>query len=96
MSLERPTYLPVAEVIAASICWLERFKSGIGPVESRAGYWHKGTCRFCTIPLEELLAMSDLERCDPGQVEQWQRMPRKQRAARIYEAQEDPWWNENR
>ena len=96
MTLEQPKYLPVAETIAAAICYLERFKSGIGPVESRAGYWHKRTCRFCTVPMAELLELSRLERCDPGQVKQWEHMPRKARAARIYEAQEDPWWNEQK
>ena len=92
MTLERPTYLPVAEVVAASICWLRRMRGAAAVVDDKAGYWHRAGCRFCSVPLEELIESADIARCDPDAVKAWERLPRKARAARIYEAQEEPWW----
>lgn len=87
-------YLPVAEVVAASMCYLARFKTGAKPVDERTTFWHQRRCRFCDVADDELMKLADLGRCDPAAIEAWGRLPRKARAARIYEAQEKPWWND--
>lgn len=83
----------IAESVAASVCWLARFRHGeIAAVANGVSYWHKRACRFCETPMDELIALADLSRIPAEELKAWERLPAKARAARVYEAQEDPWW----
>jgi hypothetical protein len=86
------TYLPVPEVIAASVCWLSRWNARPSIVDEGVGFWHPSQCKFCSVELEDLLKMADLNRCEPGAIKRWEALSRKARAARVYEAQGDSWW----
>ena len=91
---------PVAEAIAASLCWLSRWNNGQSlaaaidnpVIDGQVGFWHRKSCRFCPVPLDEVLARADLGRCDPDELKWWRQQDRKVRAAKVYEAQEEPWW----
>lgn len=94
-------YLPVAEAIAAGVCWLARWNEGHGlraaiggETADQVGYWHRVGCRFCSVELDELLALTDLTRCRPDELKWWKAQDRRTRAAKIYEAQEAPWWEQ--
>lgn len=95
-------YLPVAEVIAASLCWLARWNEGEGvraavgrSTADQVGFWHRLECRFCGVKdLNELLALGDLSRCRPDELRWWNTQDRRTRAAKVYEAQEAPWWEQ--
>lgn len=96
------TILSVPETIAASLCWLSRWNlaRAIGPhraVEQVEGYWHRGTCRFCPRPLEELMADVNATINSERFAEQerlFKRLPGPARAARVREAQERPWYDD--
>lgn len=83
-----------AEAIAASMCWLARFRYGEegAAIEKGVNFWHRKACRFCSLPASELLTTYSLERVDQADLKAFQRLDRKARAARVYEAQEEPWW----
>ena len=97
-----------AEACAASLCWLARFKVGVKlagePGGDRIaakveGYWHNKACRYCPVPLGELirriqLANTALEaEVDRRSLEAFQRLPPKARTARVREAQEVAWYD---
>jgi hypothetical protein len=86
----------VAEAVAAGICWLARwqtarpdFRVDLG---KGVGFYHRDGCRFCAMSPDELLTLSDLSKFSNAQLTSWAKASRKTRAARIYEAQGEPWW----
>lgn len=88
-----------AEAVAASLCWLARFKNGEdlgrlagGPVATQLDYWHKPGCRFCDKPVGELLTTYGVGQVSPEAMKAWSSLSRPARAARIREAQEVPWY----
>jgi hypothetical protein len=88
-----------AEAIAASLCWLARFRWGelgatySGVLEGTT-YWHKANCRFCTKPTEDLITTYGLDRVEATQLKAFKELSRSTRAARIREAQEVPWYEQ--
>lgn len=88
-----------ADAIAASLCWLARFRHGdaamIGEVNLESvGYWHRGGCRFCSKPMEDLLTTYGLGQVQPDQMRAFKELSKQARAARIREAQEVPWYEQ--
>jgi hypothetical protein len=88
-----------AEAIAASMCWLARFRHGdaamIGEVNlDNIGYWHRAGCRFCTKPMNELVTTFAIGRCEKGSMAAFNALSKSARAARIREAQEVPWYEQ--
>lgn len=95
--------MTVAEVIAASLCWLDRFKltrattaGGASRAQAQIeSYWHATTCRYCPVKMEELMAKIVAETGRPEwekREAEFKRLDRKARAARVREAQEEPWY----
>lgn len=88
-----------ADAIAASLCWLARNRHGdlaktiSDAVDKGVGYWHKAGCRFCRMPMEELLTKYGLANVEPGSYADFTALDRKARAARIREAQEVQWYD---
>lgn len=93
-TMTQPTRITVADAVAAGLCWLARWRGGKAQeITDQVGYYHRSTCRFCTMPLEELLPMTDLTRCSKEELSWWISATKSTRAARIFEAQEPPWWD---
>jgi hypothetical protein len=91
--------ISAAEAIAASLCWLARDRYGdaamIGDVNLEAvGYWHRGNCRFCTKPMDELVTTYNVSNVLADQLSAFLSLSRPARAARIREAQEKPWYEQ--
>lgn len=104
-----PGVVSPAEAIAASLCWLNRFKSqlpaGNGPrrIASKVeGYWHDKACRYCPVPAAELMvrintAMHDLhdEQGRPtATLDAFERLRSPAKTAKVREAQEGAWFDE--
>lgn len=107
-SVTYPDVVSPAEAIAASLCWLSRFKlnsiraePGGARIASKVeNYWHDRTCRYCDTPAPELMARInranaalDIEE-DERSLRAFKQLPPKARAARVREAQEVPWYDE--
>lgn len=83
--------ISAAEAIAASICWLARFRyEGAGTIYEGIG--HKPSCRFCAKPSDELLTTYGLSQVRADQFSAWRALPRSVRQSKIGEAQEPPWY----
>lgn len=86
-----------AELVAASICWLSRWR---GPMSStmvlaKAERLHPDRCRFCTVPMESLIRDITADRAligsDPAFID-FEKLNRRARFARVRQEQEDNWW----
>jgi len=95
------SYTP-AEVAAASMCYLARWRQAArlhggltdAVTDRIESFWHPTRCRFCGLPLEQLLVISR-ESLSPATARlrsEFQSLSREARLARIREAQEPPWW----
>lgn len=94
-----------AESAAASLCWLARFKvrahfhgdRGIDRIGSKVDqYWHDKPCRFCRVPMDELMTMIEAANASlpPETVQAFARLDRNVRTAKVREAQEESWLDE--
>lgn len=99
-----------AETVAASCCWLARFKmaptigadeGGRRIVTKVESYWHNKACRYCRTPLEELMAKIEAANREFATTEEGKRalssfrhLPEKARTAKVREAQEAPWYDD--
>jgi hypothetical protein len=87
------TDISAAEAIAASICWLARFRHGAaGPAYDGIG--HKPSCRFCAMPEDTLVEHYAIERVQASQLKAFRALPPAARAKAISEAQEEPWYEQ--
>lgn len=94
-----------AETAAASLCWLARFK--LTPINGTPGgariaskvesFWHAKPCRFCAVPMPELLASVEAANrslAGSDTLRAFNRLPRDARTAKVREAQEEPWYDQ--
>lgn len=102
-----PSY-SVAEIVAASICYLARWHSRsalhghagveiptLQVTERVESFWHRKRCRFCNLDKEPLLEIARRSRhIPPAVLATWNDLSKPARLARISEAQEPPWWDE--
>lgn len=84
-----------ADRVAASICWLARWR-GQAPVGAeaalgRAQERHPVPCRYCGVPLDELVKLIRAPR-DAKAESAFEALDRKAQYARVREAQDPPWW----
>lgn len=104
-----PSVVSPAELAAASLCWLSRFKSALpdGPGTARIAdkvesYWHNKPCRYCPVKAEALMlaingAWEDLydERGNPTvTLTAFEALKPNARTAKVREAQEETWYDE--
>jgi len=78
-----------AELIARSVCYLTRWRSNPSSIEGATARLHGASCRFCSVPLEELATSIKGRGDDQADFE---RLGREARFARIREALDGGWW----
>jgi len=87
-----------ADVVAASVCYLARWRSANEEatpqkLAERVSYYHPVHCRFCSSSAKDLLEIAR-RGPDAGTLAEWSRLSHAARLARIREAQAPPWWEE--
>ena len=88
-----------AEAIAASLCWLARFRHGedlgaaSGAITHGADSRHRPGCRVCGMAVDDLITTYSLDNVEPGSYKTFMELSRLDRADRIREAQEVQWYD---
>lgn len=99
------TLVAPAETVAASLCWLARFKvrqhfhgdRGTDRIGSQVDqFWHNKPCRFCTIDMDTLIAAVNASNAamTEEQRRSFERLDRSAKTAKVREAQEESWLDE--